>query len=56
MYQCQSHQISSLRSPYIMTTHQARHHGNKMSILSLSLKIFRWTWSQLAIWKRKTKK
>jgi len=51
MYQCQSDQISSLRSPYIMTTHHARHHENQMSVLSLSSEIFRRIWSQLTIWR-----
>jgi len=35
MYQRQSHQTSSLKILYIMTTHQAHHHGNQMSVLVL---------------------
>jgi len=39
--QLQSSQPLSLKSHYIMTTNQARHHGSQMSVLSTSSKTFR---------------
>jgi len=38
MCQHQFHQTSSLKNLYIMTTHQARHHRNQLSVLALSSK------------------
>ena len=48
MCQLQSYQPLSLKSHYIMTTHQARHCGSQMSVSATSSKTFRWTWFQQA--------
>ena len=50
MCQHRSHQTLNLRVS-IMITHHVCYCGNQMSVSTLSLEIFQWTWSQLAFWK-----
>ena len=41
MCQLQSYQPLTLKSHYIITTYQTRHHGSQMSVLAISSKTFR---------------